>query len=61
MTLRAIAPDYQVTARAKDGTVEAIESTDGSPVLGVQWHPEMMHRTSAQMLRLFEWISGNVI
>ena len=58
MTLKDIAPGYRVTARAKDGTVEAIESIEGSPVLGVQWHPEMMHRTSAAMLRLFEWISG---
>ena len=29
-----------VTARAPDGTIEAVESTDGF-VLAVQWHPEM--------------------
>lgn len=29
-------------ARAPDGVVEAIESADGR-VLGVQWHPELMH------------------
>lgn len=28
-------------AWAKDGTVEAIESTEHSFVVGVQWHPEM--------------------
>lgn len=32
-----------VTGRAADGVVEAIE-LPGSPVLGVQWHPEWMER-----------------
>ena len=27
---------------ADDGTIEAIEAVDGSPVLGVQWHPEQL-------------------
>jgi putative glutamine amidotransferase len=31
-----------VTARASDGTVEAIESTDREFVLGVQWHAECL-------------------
>ena len=60
MTLKDVAPGYRVTARAKDGTIEAIEETEGSPVLGVQWHPEMMHRTSPAMLRLFRWICGTL-
>jgi putative glutamine amidotransferase len=29
-----------VSGRARDGVVEAIESSDGEWVLGVQWHPE---------------------
>jgi putative glutamine amidotransferase len=29
-----------VTGRARDGVPEAIESSDGAWVLGVQWHPE---------------------
>ncbi|MFC7449609.1 gamma-glutamyl-gamma-aminobutyrate hydrolase family protein [Rhodococcus daqingensis] len=32
-----------VTGRAGDGVVEAVE-LPGSPVLGVQWHPEWMER-----------------
>jgi len=33
----------QVTARAPDGVVEAVEWTDNSNwVVGVQWHPERM-------------------
>lgn len=30
----------QVVARAEDGVIEAIESTDRAMYLGVQWHPE---------------------
>lgn len=60
MTLKEVAPGYRVTARAKDGTIEAIEETTGAPVLAVQWHPEMMHRTEERMLRLFRWIAGTL-
>ena len=31
----------RVTARAADGTVEALESDGPAPVLAVQWHPEL--------------------
>ena len=34
-----VAPGFAVTARAEDGTVEAIEKGN---ILGVQWHPEVM-------------------
>ncbi|MBS1724445.1 MAG: gamma-glutamyl-gamma-aminobutyrate hydrolase family protein [Armatimonadetes bacterium] len=30
----------KVVARSEDGTVEAIEATDGRWILGIQWHPE---------------------
>ena len=33
------APGFRVTARAEDGTIEAIEKGN---ILGVQWHPESM-------------------
>lgn len=33
---------YRVSAQAADGVIEAIEAVDGRPVLGVQWHPELM-------------------
>lgn len=39
-----IAPGLKITARAPDGVVEAVESTDdGWWVMGVQWHPEEMN------------------
>jgi putative glutamine amidotransferase len=33
-------PGFEVTARAADGTVEAIEDPERSFWMGVQWHPE---------------------
>lgn len=38
--LNRVAPGLVVTARAVDGTVEAVESPHHSWVVGVQWHPE---------------------
>lgn len=37
-----------VTGRASDGVVESVE-LPGSPVLGVQWHPEWMVRSDPAM------------
>jgi putative glutamine amidotransferase len=47
--LDGIADGLRVTAAAADGTVEAVESTSGGWVLGVQFHPEQ----NADDLRLF--------
>ena len=46
---------FRVAAHAKDGIIEAIESSEGKPILGVQWHPECM---GEDQLPLFEWLIG---
>jgi putative glutamine amidotransferase len=55
--IRRTAPNLEVTARADDGLIEAIESRDHRWVVGVQWHPER-HEASAPEgdpnLRLFQ-------
>ena len=43
-----------VTARASDGTIEAIEIADHPFAAGVQWHPECMYRASREMRALFQ-------
>ncbi|WP_432354610.1 gamma-glutamyl-gamma-aminobutyrate hydrolase family protein [Sporosarcina sp. A2] len=44
-----------VTGRAKDGIVEALESTEHTFVMSVQWHPEALsNRADKTSLRLFE-------
>lgn len=40
-----------VTGRAPDGVVESVEAVD-APVVGVQWHPEMLDGTDP----LFGWL-----
>jgi anthranilate synthase component 2/putative glutamine amidotransferase len=45
-----VAEGLVVTARAADGTVEAVETTEGGWTLGVQFHPEENRKDS----RLFE-------
>ena len=46
-------PHFRVSATAPDGIIEAIESTEHKPMLGVQWHPECMHEDG---LPLFSWL-----
>jgi microsomal dipeptidase-like Zn-dependent dipeptidase/gamma-glutamyl-gamma-aminobutyrate hydrolase PuuD len=38
--IKDLAPGFEAVARAEDGVIEAIESTEGKVVSGVQWHPE---------------------
>ena len=46
-------PHFRVAARAKDGIIEAIESSEEKPFVGVQWHPECM---GDDQLPLFRWL-----
>jgi putative glutamine amidotransferase len=39
----------------EEGIVEAVEGTDGLPVLGVQWHPELLQSLPGHD-RLFSWL-----
>ena len=52
--IRDLAPGLTASAVAPDGLVEAVESTDGHWMLGVQWHPEALTETDPRMRRLFE-------
>jgi len=38
--IKDLAPDFVISARARDGIIEAIEHPSKPFVLGVQWHPE---------------------
>lgn len=48
----------KVSARAEDRVIEAIESTQHSLVLGVQWHPERMLEDSAQRGLFMAFLEG---
>ena len=49
--VRTPGEDILVSATAPDGTIEAIESSNGQ-IVGVQWHPEADSHTP-EMNRLF--------
>ena len=43
---------FRVVATAPDGIIEAMESSEYKPILGVQWHPECLD----DGLPLFQWL-----
>lgn len=52
--VKELGEGFAVTARASDGTVEAIER-EGEPFcVGVQWHPEVMFEAGEAMRPLFQ-------
>ncbi|WP_162012333.1 gamma-glutamyl-gamma-aminobutyrate hydrolase family protein [Streptococcus sp. S784/96/1] len=52
--VREVGDNLRVVARAMDGVVEAIEHTDYRFMIGVQWHPEMLHKSMLEMNQLFK-------
>lgn len=44
---------FNVCATAPDGVIEAIESSEFKPFMGVQWHPEWLGESG---LKLFKWL-----
>lgn len=54
----AVPEGFRVTAYATDGVIEAMETTDGRPMVGVQWHPEcfILKDYNRCMMPLFEWL-----
>ena len=55
--VKEAAPGFKVSARATDGVIEAIESTEYKSMLGVQWHPEcFILNDDESMMPLFQWL-----
>ena len=53
--VRACGRRFTVSAVSPDGVVEAIESSEFKPVMGVQWHPEWLGDEGRP---LFKWLVG---
>ncbi len=52
---RKVIDTFQISGRANDGVIEAIESKEYPFVLGLQWHPENMAMENDQpSLRIFQ-------
>lgn len=58
--IKKVAPDLIESAAAPDGVPEGIENQAGT-VIGVQWHPEMLHanRDVSFMNNLFKFVIDN--
>jgi putative glutamine amidotransferase len=49
-----VASALRVTARADDGTIEALELPEHPWLIAVQWHPEMSAAEDAEQQRIFD-------
>ena len=49
------AEGLQIVGRDLDDIVQAVQSADERPIIGVQWHPEYLFYLPAQMA-LFRWL-----
>lgn len=52
--VKQIAEGFEVTSRAEDGIIEAIEYVRNKFCVGVQWHPELMWKNNEEFLNLFK-------
>jgi putative glutamine amidotransferase len=55
-----VADGFRCSAVDEDGIIEAIEPVDGSPVLGVQWHPELLIAEPVHEA-LFIWLVNQAV
>lgn len=51
---KEVAPGFIVNARTPDGIIEGIESSMGTLILGVQWHPELTLDADDASMKIFE-------
>lgn len=52
--VKQVAPGFYVTARAPDGVIEAIESTNSQYALGLQFHPENLIDDDPRIFQIFK-------
>ncbi|MEJ6950707.1 gamma-glutamyl-gamma-aminobutyrate hydrolase family protein [Natronospora cellulosivora (SeqCode)] len=56
-SIKKLASNFKIAARADDGVIEAIEKNADKFVMGLQWHPETMLDSSDSILIFKEFIS----
>lgn len=54
--VKDVGRDLKITARARDGVAEGMESLNGAPLLAVQFHPEECTADYPQFQTFFDWI-----
>lgn len=59
--VREVPPSLRIAAYSEDGVVEAVESAQFKPVLGVQWHPEQLTLTQPVNRKIFTWLTDEAV
>lgn len=52
--IKDLAKEFRAVAYSKDGAIEAIENDSYDFLVGVQWHPEMLHESVEIMNQIFK-------
>ncbi len=55
-TVKDLGHGLRVNSRARDGVIEGVESSDGKPILGVQFHPEECVSLYPRFRVFFDWL-----
>lgn len=58
--VRAVAPGFEVAAKAKDGIIEAIERKGEVFCAAVQWHPELLSRHREEAKNIFKYFISRI-
>jgi len=53
-SIKDVAPGFKITAKTKDGVIEAIESINNRYIVAVQWHPEHMYYAHDEHFEIFK-------
>lgn len=59
--VKSVGKGLRSVAWSKDGVIEAVESTEGKAIIGVQWHPECLVDSQLEMRALFEWLRNEAL
>ena len=51
--VKGLAPGLRAAARSEDGLIEAFETAEGSFLVGVEWHPELLVDTEPRHRGVF--------
>lgn len=52
--IKSLGNDLEIMAYAPDGLIEAVRCKKKGFIWGIQWHPELLHKTDTNSMRIFK-------